>query len=594
MRRFVELLSALEFSHTAPGRIDALRRYLVAAPPVDAAWAVALLSGMRPPRVTRREVLRQWVLTHAALSERLLQSCESAVGHPFEAWSLLWPAPSNRDDASLADWMGERLPTWAVLDDTTRATHLAQWVVGLEPLGRELLFRMLAGEALARWPASELQRAIAAAAALDLSLVALRWPACSPVGAQPRGRGRRRVTAQQTPARLPDPDAWRRLTDPADADEPLWLPRPLPARGLLDSAPEALGPAGAWLAVACPRGDRVQWIQRAGRHVVWSSEGLLVSEHFQEPALPWPSNVQDVALHGVLVDAAAPDPASITPSTRFVVLDLLRCNGEDLTGLPVVQRRRRLEALHGVPAIAIAPTVSATRWSELRQRHARSHHEGVVEWWLDRIDAPARPGQAADSGAMPEVRSLAWPAADQRLLALVAYAQARAPGWSPPDPQGHAQLVHRRDAPADRSTAKTTDEQPPTPMVGAFQFTLGLWNRPPSGADEVAAWAARPASRGRLPATCLQLMPVAVAVQVEGADVLRQLEAHVRDHTVERFGPARRLWPVLPVEITFSQARVSRRHKGGWQLAEARILRVRAEASGHEAATLADLEAPEA
>ena len=131
-------------------------------------------------------------------------------------------------------------------------------------------------------------------------------------------------------------------------------------------------------------------------------------------------------------------------------------------------------------------------------------------------------------------------------------------------------------------------------MVGAFQFTLGLWNRPPSGADEVAAWAARPASRGRLPATSLQLMPVAVAVQVEGADVLRQLEAHVRDHTVERFGPARRLWPVLPVEITFSQARVSRRHKGGWQLEGARILRVRAEASGHEAATLADLEAPEA
>ena len=193
MRRFVELLSALEFSLAAPGRTPALRRYLVAAPPADAAWAVALLSGMRPPRVTRREVLRQWVLTHAALSERLLQSCESAVGHPFEAWSLLWPAPSNRDDASLADWMGERLPTWAALDDTTRATHLAQWVVGLEPLGRELLFRMLAGEALARWPASELQRAIAVAAALDLSLVALRWPACSPVGAQPRGRGRRRV-----------------------------------------------------------------------------------------------------------------------------------------------------------------------------------------------------------------------------------------------------------------------------------------------------------------------------------------------------------------------------------------------------------------
>ena len=148
-----------------------------------------------------------------------------------------------------------------------------------------------------------------------------------------------------------------------------------------------------------------------------------------------------------------------------------------------------------MPAIAIAPTVSAppagaSCGSVIPVFQRRG---GRVVAGPDRCACPAR--QAADSGAMPEgPLALAWPAADQRLLALVACTKlVHRVGH----PLIHGHALCTGGMPADRSTGKTTDEQPPRRRWGIPGHRWAV-DRPPSGADEVAAWAA--ASRGRLPA----------------------------------------------------------------------------------------------
>lgn len=591
MRRFVALLSALEFAQIEPRRIDALRRYLATAPAADAAWAVALLSGRRQPRVVRRDVLRQWVQAHAALSEPLLASCESSVGHPFEAWSLLWPAPVIADETPLATWMGECLPTLAALDEAARATQMAHWMTRMEPQGRELLFRLLTGEALARWPAVGLQRAIAGATTLDLPVVAIRWPLHGPKepAARARAAGRRLAQGRRDSDRLPALAAWCCLSRPVDADEQVWLPVRRASRKPLDRAPEALGDAGQWMAVACPRGKRVQWVHLAGRSLLWSSEGELVSEHFQNLGSTWPLQAPEAILEGVMVEFTHDSPGS----QQFVALDLLACDGHDVARWPASHRRRRLESLLEGTSVPIAPCLHPNSWDELRQRHTQAHFEGVAEWWLERNEASGEPAEEMDSPPRLKATSLTWMAAEQRLLALVAYAQPRPPGWSQPDPQPHTQLVPQPDPQACPPPEWHDGDVVCSPAVGEFQFTLGLWNRPPSGASEAATSFSSPPPGTGGSAARLQLMPVAVTALVSDAEALRQLEAHVREHTVERFGPARRLWPALPVEIAFTQARVSRRHKGGWLLLGARILRVRADLDGHEAGSLIDLGAPD-
>ena len=80
MRRFVELFARLDRTTSTNAKVEAIRDYVLQAPPEDAAWAIAFLSGRRLKRHVGPAALRAWLdrvlehelgPVHAAMNARL-------------------------------------------------------------------------------------------------------------------------------------------------------------------------------------------------------------------------------------------------------------------------------------------------------------------------------------------------------------------------------------------------------------------------------------------------------------------------------------------------------------------------------------------
>ena len=87
------------------------------------------------------------------------------------------------------------------------------------------------------------------------------------------------------------------------------------------------------------------------------------------------------------------------------------------------------------------------------------------------------------------------------------------------------------------------------------------------------------------------LVPFAKAYSGLTDAEIRAVDAWIRQHTLERFGPVRRVEPVLVFELAFEGVQVSARHKSGVAVRFPRILRQRLDKPASQADTLAALKA---
>jgi DNA ligase-1 len=85
------------------------------------------------------------------------------------------------------------------------------------------------------------------------------------------------------------------------------------------------------------------------------------------------------------------------------------------------------------------------------------------------------------------------------------------------------------------------------------------------------------------------LVPFAKAYSGLTNAELAQIDAFVRAHRRERFGPVASVEPSLVFEIAFEGIQRSSRHKAGFAVRFPRIVRWRTDKEPHEADTLADL-----
>jgi DNA ligase-1 len=85
---------------------------------------------------------------------------------------------------------------------------------------------------------------------------------------------------------------------------------------------------------------------------------------------------------------------------------------------------------------------------------------------------------------------------------------------------------------------------------------------------------------------------VSVAKAYTGLDdtEIRELDAWIRRHTVERFGPVRSVEPMHVFELAFEDVRASTRHKSGVAVRFPRIVRWRRDKPAAEADTLTVLQ----
>ena len=164
MKAFAELVAELEETAEREDKVAVLARYLRAASPADAAWAVRLLSGHGPPRTLTPRRLRRWAGEAAGVPDWLFAACRQAVSDLAETAALLLAAANDAgatDDRPLHEWIEGRLLPIARLPPAERRRRVLETWSGLDE--RQLLVSIQLLAASFRPPVTRQQLACALA-----------------------------------------------------------------------------------------------------------------------------------------------------------------------------------------------------------------------------------------------------------------------------------------------------------------------------------------------------------------------------------------------------------------------------------------------
>lgn len=551
MKRFTELYWRLDATSRISEKVDALREYFAAAPPDDAACALAVLSGGRQLRAVSTTQLRAWAAEASGLPPWLVEECYAHVGDLAETLALVLPDPPATahdaatrvaaEDAGLAEIMRTTIHGLRSADEARKKdVVLAVWQ-RLAPRERIVWHKLLTGGCRVGVSRTLVARALAEVAGVEQAEMAHRLMG----GAVADGASfTRLLTAEPGPADTRRP-------------YPFFLASALDRTAPPEVAAD-LGPVAAWQAEWKWDGMRAQMVCRGTDVTVWSRGEEPVNEAFPEvvragATLPAGTvldgellAVRDRRLLGFAALSKRAGRRRVTKSIladmpcAFVAYDVLEADGIDLRPRPLAERREVLarlvphcfaELLAGAaPApsgdrVFRSPTVSGASWEALAARRAESRDRGVEGLILKRL---------ASGYGVGRVRGdwWKWKIEPLEIDAVLLYAQA-----------GHG-----------RRAGLHSD------------YTLGVWHE------------------GRL---------VTIAKAYSGlsdADII-EVDRIVRATTVEKHGPVRICTPTLVFQLAFEGVAASTRHKSGVAVRFPRIVRWRRDKQPADAGHLADLQA---
>lgn len=607
MKRFADLFAELDATTSTSAKVAALQRYLGAVDDADAAWAVYFLSGGKPRQLIKTAQLRALAEEASGLPAWLFDASYQAVGDLAETIALVLPAPQSADglSASLSDWMERRLLPLRGQGDEAVATALRGWWRELDATGRFLLVKLVGGGFRVGVSKLLVQRAIAQHAGLDAKQVAARMMGFTD--------GKRLPTAAQyrallVPAEAPgDEHAAREPSQPY----PFFLASPLGSEasddlldmevastGIVQSMQARLGPASDWMAEWKFDGIRGQIVKRAGQVWVWSRGEELMSDRFPELqalAQRWPDGtvidgeilVWEEGAQRVLPGSdrsGQPAPFALLQQrigrktlnakvlaeapVSFMAYDLLEADAQDLRAGPQAERRARLESLASDlnavagPRLWLSPQLEGSDWATLAGQRGRARDLGVEGLMLKHRHSAygtgrqkrwSGPGHGTGGDVLAWWK---WKIDPLNIDGVLIYAQA-----------GHG-----------RRASVYTD------------YTFAVWNRPPASAAEAQAVVEAIARREPAVPGALQLVAFTKAYSGLTDEEFKAVDAVIRQHTLEKFGPVRSVRPTLVFELAFEGIARSTRHKSGVALRFPRMQRIRHDKPLHEAGTVQDLE----
>lgn len=334
-----------------------------------------------------------------------------------------------------------------------------------------------------------------------------------------------------------------RATEAADAD--ISRPYPFFLAHPLEGEPAELGDLSDWQVEWKWDGIRAQLIRRQGQVFLWSRGEELVTDRYPEIAqaggllpqgavidgeiLSWKSGVVQPFGHLQRRIGRKTLGKKILQDVPVVLMayDLLEHDGADIRTLPLLERRARLEQI-----VASLPT----DWSLLLS---------------------------------PMIACASW----QELAALRDESRSR---------NVEGMMLKRRSSPY---------------RVGRQRGDWWKWKISPFTIDAVLIYAQRGSGKRASLYTDYtfglwdegRLVPVAKAYSGLTDEEIRQVDAFVRRHTVEKFGPVRTVKPELVFELAFEGIQRSMRHKSGVAVRFPRMARWRTDKKAEEADTLAAL-----
>jgi DNA ligase-1 len=528
MRAFADLYAALDETTRTTAKVAAMVDYFHRAEPADAAWAVYFLTGRKPRQVVPVKRLRVWAAETAGIPDWLFDESYDAVGDLAETIALVLPDPTTPTDEPLAAWV-DRLLDLRDLDEPTQKTRLLAAWTQLDTHERFVWNKLVTGAFRVGVSQQLLMRALATVFELDPAVLAHRL----------MGDWR------------PTPE-WFVSLRSADAHAvDTSRPYPFCLAHPLEGEPSSLGPIAEWVAEWKWDGIRAQVIRRRGDVHIWTRGEELVTERYPEIASLAARLPEGTVLDGEILPWRDGRPLPFAQLQRrigrktlgpkilaevpvvLVAYDLLEDAGRDLRPNPLAERRERLEviaeSLADHPRFRLSPRVAVDGWEELARLWNTSRDRGAEGLMLKRLDSPYAVGRP---------RGLWWK-------------------WKVTPYTIDAVLTAARRGSGKRASLYT-------------DYTFSVWS------DDV-----EPA----------RLVPFAQAYSgLTDAEILR-VDAFIRRHMVEKFGPVRTVEPKLVFELAFEAIQRSTRHKSGIAVRFPRILRWREDKLPADADRLATIRA---
>ena len=552
MKAFAALYRELDATTSSLAKQAALKRYLEAASPQDAAWAVYFLAGGKPRQLVPTKLLRLLAQAEAGLPEWLFDESYEAVGDLAETIALLLPPPTEQHDIGLAVWIEERLlPLRKTPPDQLADTLRSQWRQ-LAPDERLVYFKLMTGGFRVGVSRLQVTQALAAVGGLDAKRVAQRLMGYTHISGQPTASDYAGLIAPESSGELD------RKT--SGQPYPFFLAHPFNVPVAQFDA--LLGKPSDWIVEWTWDGIRAQLVKRAGAVSLWSRGEELVTDRFPELAAMGEALPDGTVVDGEIVvwrsDAAAPgDVGKVQPFAELqrrigrktlgpkllreipVVLlgyDLLEWEGADLRAQPQEARRALLDVLiddlrH--PQLVASPMLTGTSWEDLARQREAARAMGVEGMMLKQRQAQYGTGRTKDVGTWWN-----WKIDPLSIDAVLIYAQ-----------RGHG-----------RRASLYSD------------YTFAVWDGPPEQADR-------------------KLVPFAKAYSGLTDIEMGRVDAVIRKTTIESFGPVRSVKPTLVFELGFEGIAKSTRHKSGIAVRFPRMLRWREDKTVADADTLETLAA---
>lgn len=416
MKRFAALYDAIDATTGTQKKVAALADYFRDAPPADAAWAVAFLTGRRPKRLVRAPDLRLWAAEAAGIPDWLFDESYAQAGDLAETISLLLPENEQDDERPFAWWVEQRLLPLATMDPAQQRTELRDAWAALCGTSRFLYNKLLTGAFRVGVSDGLVVRGLATASGIAPEAIAHRM------------MGQWEPTASWFVQLVG--------TETTDAD---WSrPYPFFLAYALEQPPESLGDRDAWQAEWKWDGIRAQLVRRRGRTFLWSRGEELLAGRFPEveAAAEWlpDGTVLDGELLAWRGDAPLPFAELQKRINRksvgkklladvpghLLVYDCLERNGVDIRGSSLDARRAAAEhvvgTLPGGAAIGLSPILSADTWAGLAEARAGSRQRNAEGLMLKRRSAPYGVGRRVGDW-------FKWKVDPLRVDAVLVYAQ---------------------------------------------------------------------------------------------------------------------------------------------------------------------------
>ena len=427
MKAFADLYSKLDATTSSNAKLEALQDYFLAATPADAAWAVYFLSGGRPRKIVPTKLLRELTLTVTGLPAWLFEESYQAVGDLAETIALLLPKSAKSSDASLTNWIEDKLLPLRGLPAETLSLQLQPLLLVLNQSSLLVCIKLITGSFRVGVSRLLVTRALAAISNIDAKRIAQRLVGYTDLSARPTAAHYLKLIAPI------NEDGNERMEG---QPYPFFLAHSLQVS--TEQFETLIGSPQQWLVEWKWDGIRAQLVKRDGQLWIWSRGEELMTDRFPELQLlaenlpngtvidgelvVWKGNQLDVSkiggqAVGEQVAAGRVQPfallqqrigrktltAKILQDIPVIILayDLLEWQGKDWREKPQLARREQLEivvANCNQPQLQISALLTGESWQDLDRQREESRNLGVEGMMLKRKDAQYGVGRTKDVG----------------------------------------------------------------------------------------------------------------------------------------------------------------------------------------------------